>query len=309
MENTFIVNLIKFLPWIIFIINSLFLLRGFILLNGRTRIVTMSHLPQPFGMIYSIMKRIPIINKDLVKSKYDLFFILGTTKEEIIENFLCVYSSISVLITIDAAIISIEFVGTWYWCLIIIFFCITLPYLEITNSISTKAEALRIKNISCYQAAERFFSDGNQVFETFSLIESTTSGSIKRLYTNFKNSYFLKEETAYENYVRTVNNRYSLSFIKDCIAYSDGGIDPCDNIHRTQELAIHHYRVIRSTRSGCSGYRKLGVFMLVIIVGFAISSNQLYKALEGKTNAEFLTYISLVAVLFCSLISYIYERA
>lgn len=308
MVITYLINAIKIAPWAILVLSVVFIVRGFTLVKGGNRILFLKSVPQPYGMVYSLMKKIPFISKDMGTYKMDLYLVLGTTDQMLVDKFLCIYASISTFAGIAASVLAIKFVPVWYWSVIIIFFCVTVPYLAITNNIGNKAELLRIQNISCYESAERFFSDGNQPYATFCLIESTVNGPLKKLYTNFKNSYYLDPDQAYEEYVKTINDRFGLAFIKAVISFDEIGIDPCKNISGNKLLAMQHYRATRSTRNGYSGYRKLGMGMLLIVGAFAFSATQLLEALGGKNGAEFLTYLSIVAILSCVFISYVYER-
>lgn len=263
-------------------------------------------LPQPYKAIYERATKIPFINLEVERYENSLGLINGS--RQIGKLIASVYCGLIPAIVILLITLTFNYVTIWYYAICISFFGLTIPYLFITNRISKKARMLRTANLKYYQAAERYFSRGTQTSETFNQLKITSTGSLRKVYTNFSNKYFVKPSEAYDDFVITLNDKYAKSFMKAVIKYDESGENPCEDIHSLVRTGSTHYRLISATSSTMGGVRVLGLICCGGSIAFSLLCDNLATSVGTKPTCQFLTYLGLVLALTTILVSQIYEK-
>lgn len=296
--------LIKSIFWIITISSVLFLIYSFMSLHGKAPVD--EKLPLPYRAIYNKVRKIPLVNLEVERYKNDLSLIKGSTFYG--ELAVSIYCGAVPAIAIVIVMVVLNYVSIWYWAFIICFCGIIIPYLALANSISKKAHKLKMQNIRYYQAAERYYSNGTQTSETFSQLKSTSTGSLRRVHTNFVNTYFTEPNKAYDEYVQTINDKYAKGFIKSVMAFDEKGEDPCQEINSIVKTATTQYKLIEASVTTISQARIIAVIVLCASVGFGFMSNKLAYTMGAESSGVWMTYAGIVLSLGIIILSQIFEK-
>lgn len=298
--------IIKLISWIVIIFFGLIALYGFYLLHAPNSKFKDKVIPQPFRFIYNSVKDIPILNLELDRYERDLCLCFGSKFFGSLG--VAIYSTLILSFSVVITLLIFNYIKIWYWCLICMFFSIAIPYLEITNHISRRARKLKIRNLDFYESAERYYNSGLQTPRTFENIADNATGPLKTVYNNFLSNYAVDRDVAYEEYVNTVNDKFSKEFIRCVIRYDTSGKVFKSNINTLVNNARTHYKLVDLSIEDKKIAKVMGIVVILAALVMAVSASNMSYANGAKPSGEFCTYLSAAIGLGVIFISELWEK-
>lgn len=296
----------KNLELLLIVITAVILIKSLITLFSPNKLRAIK---KPIGLsaiCYKFYSNIPLLSREVGFMELNLRLLKGGNEKA--KVYASVYlKAISCCIFL-AILICVTFIDVWYYCVLIAFFGVLIPYFAFMNHVDKKARIMKYVNIRYLEASEKFFSDGYKTFDVMKSLTEVVSPSFRWIYSGFITDYLTDRFEAYANYVEIFNDLYSESFIKELKRFDEEGIEPQERIREITKLGNRYYRAIFASKSAIGKFRIFAYCIAGMVIAFSVCADNLSYAMHDAPGDMTLTYIALAIVMLAVVLSYIYER-